>query len=257
MENPKHCTVDGLNVQYTDEGAGQPVLLLHGWGSSLDAFARIRREFAGAFRLVSLDFPGFGGSDMPPEPWEVEDYAVFTLAFLKEVGITDPILIGHSFGGRVIIKLAGTGRIHPKKIILIDAAGVRPKKTLKQRFRQRSFKMIKGLLSLPGIRKHTGDLLDRARKHYGSADYNSAPPVLRQTLVKVVNEDLTGLLPNIKASTLLIYGENDTATPVADAKKMEAMIPDAGLCVIEGAGHFSFVERPYQVHKILHSFLGG
>ena len=117
--------------------------------------------------------------------------------------------------------------------------------------------MIKGLLSLPGIRKHTGDLLDRARKHYGSADYHSAPPVLRQTLVKVVNEDLTGLLPNIKASTLLIYGENDTATPVADAKKMEAMIPDAGLCVIEGAGHFSFVERPYQVHKILHSFLGG
>lgn len=257
MVNYKQITVQGLSIRYTDEGVGQPILLLHGWGSSLDAFARIRLEFAGAFRLVALDFPGFGGSDMPPEPWDVEAYAVFTLAFMEAIGLQDPILAGHSFGGRVIMKLCGTGRVRPPKIILIDAAGVMPHKTLKQRARQRSFKIIKGALTLPGLRDHTQGLLDKARRHYGSADYNSAPEVLRKTLVKVVNEDLSPLLPAIKAPTLLIYGEKDTATPVADAKKIEALIPDAGLCVIEGAGHFSFVERPYQVHRILHSFLGG
>ena len=257
LENSLSCKVDGLSVRYTDEGAGQPILLLHGWGSSLDAFARIRREFSPAFRLVALDFPGFGGSDMPPEPWAVEDYALFTLRFLKEIGLEDPILIGHSFGGRVIMKLAGTGRLNPPKIILIDAAGVQPKKTIKQKVRQRSFKIVKGALTLPGLKGHTEGLLDKARRHYGSADYNSAPEVLRKTLVKVVNEDLSHLLPSIAAPTLLIYGEKDTATPVSDAKKIEQLILDAGLCVIEGAGHFSFVERPYQVHRILHSFLGG
>ncbi len=257
MENKLRCTINGLSIQYTDEGEGQTILLLHGWGSSIDAWAMLRREFAGGFRLVALDFPGFGGSDMPPEPWAVEDYARFTLAFMEKLGLQDPILVGHSFGGRVIMKLAGTGRVHPPKIILIDAAGIQPKKTLRQKARQRSFKITKWFLTLPGLRSHTDALLDRARRHYGSADYNNAPEILRKTLVKVVNEDLSHHLPHIEVPTLLIYGENDTATPVADAKKIEGLIPDAGLCIIQGAGHFSFVERPYQVHRILHSFLGG
>ena len=257
MENKRKCTVEGLSVQYTDEGRGQVILLLHGWGSSLDAFIQIRREFADSFRLIAVDFPGFGGSDMPPAPWEVEDYARFTLAFMETIGIVDPILVGHSFGGRVIMKLAGTGRVQPPKIILIDAAGIQPQRTLRQKARQRSFKIIKRILTLPGLCRHTEGLLDKARRHYGSADYNSAPEVLRKTLVKVVNEDLSHYLPHINAPTLLIYGENDTATPVADAKKIENLIPDAGLCVIQDAGHFSFVEKPFQVHRILHSFLGG
>ena len=98
-------------------------------------------------------------------------------------------------------------------------------------------------------------MLERVRAYFGSADYNAAPPVLRQTLVKVVNEDLTRFLPHLACPTLLIWGEKDTATPLSDAKLMEKLVPDAGLCVIRGAGHFSFVERPGEVHAIVHSFL--
>lgn len=250
------CTVDGLNIHYIDEGSGPVLFLLHGWGSSVDIWRRLMTEFSPKFRLVALDFPGFGQSDMPPEPWSVEDYAVFTLHFMNEIGLINPIMVGHSFGGRVIVKLAGTGRVAPAKIVLIDAAGVRPKRSLKSRVRVAAFKTVKGVLTLPGLRGHTGELLNRARRHFGSADYNSAPEVLRKTLVRVVNEDLTVHMPNIAASTLLIYGENDTATPVADAKKIESLIPDAGLCVIKGTGHFALIEKPFEVHAILHSFLG-
>jgi pimeloyl-ACP methyl ester carboxylesterase len=78
--------------------------------------------------------------------------------------------------------------------------------------------------------------------------------MMRQCLVKVVNEDLSHLLPGIKAPTLLVWGENDTATPLADAKKMEAAIPEAGLAVIKNAGHFSFVEQPAIFRSIMASF---
>lgn len=251
-----NCTVDGLNIHYLDEGQGDVLLLLHGWGSSVDAWRRMIAEFSPHFRLIAPDLPGFGGSDMPKQPWAVEDYAVFVLRFMQAVGIQDPILVGHSYGGRVILKLAGTGRVAPEKIVLIDSAGVKPKKTLKQRVRLAAFKTIKWTLTLPLLRRYTGELLDRARKHFGSADYNAAPEVLRRSLVLAVNEDLTCHMPSIHASTLLIFGEKDTATPVSDGQLMERLIPDAGLCIIKGAGHFSFVERPYEVHAILHSFFG-
>ncbi len=251
-----NCTVDNLNIHYVEEGSGPALLLLHGWGSSCAAWRGIMAELCGKYRVIAPDLPGFGESDLPPEAWDVERYAAFTLHFMQAVGALNPILIGHSFGGRVIVKLAGTGRVSPEKIVLIDAAGVRPKQSAKTKLRVRTFKLVKGALSLPGIRKYSGNLLASARAHFGSADYNSAPEVLRQTLVRVVNEDLTCHMPQIKAPTLLIYGENDTATPVEDAKKIEALIPDAGLCVIQGAGHFSFIDRPYEVYAILHSFLG-
>lgn len=251
-----NCTVDGLNIHYVDEGQGEVLLLLHGWGSSVDAWRRMMNEFTPHFRMVALDLPGFGGSDMPPIPWAVEDYAAFVLKFMQAVGLQDPILVGHSYGGRVIIKLAGTGRVAPEKIILIDSAGVKPKKTFKQKIRIATFKTVKWALTLPGIRKFTGGLLDKARGYFGSADYNAAPEVLRKSLVMAVNEDLTHHMPSIRASTLLIFGEKDTATPVSDGQLMEKLIPDAGLCIIKGAGHFSFVERPFEVHAILHSFLG-
>ena len=101
----------------------------------------------------------------------------------------------------------------------------------------------------------SASLLDKARRHYGSADYNAAPEVLRKTLVSLVNTDIRDVLPNIKCPTLLIWGDNDTATPLADAKIIESLIADAGLCVIKGTGHFSFVERPFEANAIINSFI--
>ncbi len=247
--------IDGLKIRYEISGEGEDIVLLHGWGSSLDAFSYLSKIVSLKYRVISLDFPGFGKSDMPDSPWEVENFAQITLDFFEYLGLKDPILVGHSFGGRVIMKLCGTGRINPNKIILLDAAGVKPKKSFKSKVKIATFKTVKWFLTLPPLKKACAGTLDKARKHFGSSDYNSAPPVMRQTLVKVVNEDLTPILSNIKASTLLIYGENDTATPVRDAKIIESRIKDAGLCIIKDAGHWAFVEKPGEVISIIKSFL--
>ena len=247
--------IDGLNIEYITEGEGQPVLLLHGWGSSFDVYRGIINTLKNRCRLFAVNFPGCGGSDTMDTPWSLDDYCHFVLKFMAAVGISDPILIGHSHGGRVILKMAADGMVNPPKIVLLDSAGLIPKKSTKQKLRAKSFKAIKRVLSLPVIKNHSEPLLDKARKHYGSADYNAAPEVLRKTLVSLVNTDLRNIIHNIKCPTLLIWGENDTATPLSDAKIIESLIPDSGLCVIKGTGHYSFCEQPYQAHAILNSFI--
>ena len=247
--------IDGLNIEYITEGEGQPVLLLHGWGSSFDVYRGIINTLKNRCRLFAVNFPGCGGSDTMDTPWSLDDYCHFVLKFMAAVGISAPILIGHSHGGRVILKMAADGMVNPPKIVLLDSAGLIPKKSTKQKLRAKSFKAIKRVLSLPVIKNHSEPLLDKARKHYGSADYNAAPEVLRKTLVSLVNTDLRDIIHNIKCPTLLIWGENDTATPLSDAKIIESLIPDSGLCVIKGTGHYSFCEQPYQAHAILNSFI--
>ncbi|MDR1671718.1 MAG: alpha/beta hydrolase, partial [Alistipes sp.] len=86
-------------------------------------------------------------------------------------------------------------------------------------------------------------------------DYNAASPVMRGTMSKVVNEDLRRFMPLIQAPTLLVWGSEDTATPIGDAKIMERLIPDAGLVTFPGAGHYSFLDRPAQFAAVLDSFL--
>lgn len=247
--------IDGLKIEYIDEGEGIPVLLLHGWGSSFDVYKGIIATLRDRCRLVAMNFPGCGNSDTMEKPWTLEDYCSLVLKFVDKVNLDCPVLIGHSHGGRVILKMAAEGMLSPSKIVLLDAAGLIPKKSFKQKFRAKSFKAIKRVLTLPVIKNYSEGLLDKARKHYGSADYNAAPEVLRKTLVSLVNTDLRDIIHNIKCPTLLIWGDKDTATPLSDAKIIESLIPDAGLCVLEGTGHYSFCEKPYQAHAILQSFI--
>lgn len=247
--------VKGLKTEYIEEGSGIPVLLLHGWGASFDTYKGIINALKDKCRLVALNFPGCGQSEVMKEPWKLEDYCDFCLEFMEKMGLKNPIIIGHSHGGRVTLKLTAEKLVNPPKIVLLDSAGLIPKKSFKQKFRAKSFKAIKRVLGLPLIRNHSEGLLNKARAHYGSADYNAAPEVLRKTLVSLVNTDLREIIPNISVPTLLIWGDKDTATPIEDAKTIESLIPDAGLCVLEGTGHYSFLEKPYQAHRILQSFI--
>lgn len=247
--------IDGLNIEYTVEGEGYPVLLLHGWGSSFQVYTGVINTLKNRHKVIALNFPGCGNSDTMESPWDLDAYCSFVLKFMKELSIENPIMFGHSHGGRVTIKMAADGMVSPPKIVLLDSAGLIPKKSFRQKRRAKSFKIIKAVLTLPLIKSFSAPLLDKARKHYGSADYNAAPLVLRQTLVSLVNTDLRDILGNIKCPTLLIWGENDTATPLSDAKIIESRIKDCGLCVIKGTGHYSFCERPFEAHAIINSFI--
>ena len=248
----------GLKTEYKISGEGDiPVVLLHGWGSSFDVYKGICAALGDRCKFYAVNFPGCGGSEVMKTPWDIDNYCNFVLEFLKFAGVdkNKAVFIGHSHGGRTVLALAGKGLIHPQKIVLLDSAGIVAEKSKKQKRRAKNFKRIKKVLSLPVIRNFSGSLLDAARRHYGSADYNAAPPVLRPSLVSLVNTDLRDILENIKCPTLLIWGENDTDTPLSSAELIKSKIADCGLCVIKGTGHFSFCEKPYEAHAILRAFI--
>ena len=252
------CTINGITLHYEEAGQGEALLLLHGWGSNLRAFNVLVPALAEKYRVIRLDFPGFGQSAALSEPWDVDRYVDTTAAFIQSLGLERLSLAGHSFGGRVIIKLNNRPDLPfaIEKNILIDSAGILPVKTLKKTVRQRVFKMGKAVLNLPPVKAAFPDALDRFRAHFGSADYNAATGFLRDTMVKAINEDLQPYLKNIARPTLLIWGDQDTATPMRDAHIMEKEIPDAGLVVVKNAGHFSFLKDPYLVIAVIQSFLG-
>lgn len=249
--------IDGININYISVGTGEDVVLLHGWGSNIDLFSGITELLKKKYRVTALDMPGFGKSGEPETPWSVGDYTAFVTRFLQALGIKKAAFLGHSFGGRVIIKMFENGAppIEIPKIILADSAGVLPKKTLKQKIKIKTFKLGKKVLSLPPVKAVFPDALDSLRSKSGSADYNAASPVMRQTLVKVVNEDLTPIFPRVTPPTLLIWGANDTATPVSDAYLMEKLMPDAGKVIFENCGHYSFIDKQYEFGRVLASFM--
>lgn len=249
-------TINGLNINYFERGEGELVLLLHGWGSNITLFENMACILERKYKVIAMDMPGFGESDEPSEPWCVDDYVDFVLEFLKEYDFSKITLLGHSFGGRVIIKMASRELpFEIEKVILVDSAGVKPEKTASQKAKQSVYKATRKIYSSPLVSKLFPDALENLRRKNGSADYNAASPVMRQTLVKVVNEDLCELMPNVKAPTLLVWGSNDDATPLSDAKKMEQLMPEAGLVVFEGAGHYSFLECAAQFGRVLASFM--
>lgn len=260
-----NTNINGLNINYIEEGEGPLIIMLHGWGSNCDLFSGVIGFVKKGYHVAAMDMPGFGKSDEPKEPMNVDDYVDFVLAFIRELFPQEEkiIFLGHSMGGRIIIKLAAgmhDGRLKTSfsipKIILTDSAGVLPVRTKAQKKRTSRYKFYKNLLNKTGIAKAFPQTLDSLQRKFGSADYAAASPVMRQSLVKVVNEDLVPLMPSVTMPALLIWGDQDTATPLSDGKKMEELMPEAGLAVIEGAGHYSFIDNLYLYNKILGSFLG-
>ena len=249
----KFFTYHSVRLHYTDCGEGHPLLLLHGWGCNTTTFSAIRPFLEARFRVLTLDFAGFGQSDEPHEVWGVEEYTRSVEALAKAEGIENPILIGHSFGGRVSIVYASRNKT--QKIILVDAAGVKPRRSLSYYRKVYTFKLLKRILPLIVGRKRAETMIEARRSKAGSSDYNQATPMMRAILSKCVNEDLCHLMPKIEAPTLLFWGEKDTATPLADAKRMEKLIPDAGLVTVAGAGHFAFLENTPLFLRVAESFL--
>lgn len=250
-------TVDGLHIHYIDEGRGPIVLLLHGWGAPAETYRLLIDHLASYRRVIAPDLPGFGDSEEPPEPWNIDRYVLFVKRFAAALGLDEVVLIGHSNGGRMVIKLTSDEACPFRviKAVLLDAAGIKPHRKPSYYWKVYTYKAAKWFFLLPGIRTLFPNAVEKARSRSGSADYQAASPIMRQSMVMAVNEDLTALLPKVRVSTLLIWGENDTATPLSDGQKMERLIPDAGLVTLAGAGHFAFAERFGQCSRVLDAFL--
>lgn len=252
-----NTVINGYNICYNKKGDGdETVVILQGWGTHLGMYDSIADILKEKYTVIQFDFPGFGGSDEPREPWNVDAYADFFCELMQELGVKKATLIGHSYGGRVIIKLAARESIpfEIKNIVLIDSAGIMPKRSFAQKMKIRRYKVLKKILNMKLVYALFPELIDDWRSRQGSADYRNASDMMKKCMVMAVNEDLTDLLPKIKQETLLIWGDKDTATPIGDAKVMDEMIPDSGLAVIPGTGHFSFLENPGVFAGIMKSY---
>lgn len=252
----KKMDIDGLSVCYSETGPedAPKVLLMHGWGCQHSTLASIQKQLEGKLHVYNIDFPGFGNSTEPSSVWGIEEYTRFTEKFIDAMGGDIHILLGHSFGGRVGILLSSRNP-DIQKLVLVDAAGVKPKRTLKYYFKVYSYKASKRIYKLLLGAKKAEARIEKLRAKRGSSDYASASNTMRMILSKVVNEDLKQVMPRIKASTLLIWGEKDTATPLNDAKIMEKLIPDAGLVSFDGCGHYSFLDNPIGFRAVIAEFL--
>lgn len=235
--------VKNVLVNYIQYGEGKDILLLHGWGQNIEMMKMLGDNFSDRFRITILDFPGFGFSEEPSESWNIKDYADMLEEFINELDIKKPIIMGHSFGGRVAIRYSANHVV--EKIVLFGSPCVREDTELPL-----NVKILKGIKKLPGMDK----IGEFAKNFIGSRDYKAASPIMRQTLVNVVNEDLSKYAKEIDCPTLLIWGENDLEAPVSDAKILESIMVDAALIVLPGT-HYAYIENLGQVVNILNNFI--
>lgn len=250
----KDIEIDGLKLHYDETGPdkGRPVVLMHGWGCDHTTVRSIAAIMEPEFHVYNIDLPGHGKSDEPETAWGVDEYTKLIEKFCSVNLIEDPVLIGHSFGGRISLLMASRNPI--TKMVLVDGAGIKPRRKPKYYFKVYSFKAAKKLLPIIFGKTKGQEMIDKWRGKSGSADYRNSSPIMRAVMSRCVNQDLKHVMPDIKASTLLIWGENDTATPLSDAKYMEKHIPDAGLVAFPDAGHYSFLDNPGGFKAVMKSF---
>ena len=237
--------IDNIKINILDFGQKNKdaIVLLHGWGQNIQMMQMLGEPFKNEYRIIVVDLPGFGLSEEPKKAMGVDGYTTLIEKLLKELNVKNPILIGHSFGGRISVKYASRNDV--KKVILLSPAlKGHDKKGLKT-------KVLKSLKKVPGINKLEG----WAKNHIGSRDYKAASPIMKEVLVKTVNEDLSNDAKKIKAPVILIYGDLDSEVPQEDTKEYERLIPDCGLILYEGCTHYAYLERLNQTINIIKTFI--
>ena len=229
--------------------------MLHGWGANLKLMQPLGERLAAlGWNVYIPDLPGFGASDPPPAAWDVPDYANFVIAYLDAHQLERVYLFGHSFGGRIGLVLGADHAERFAKIALADAAGIPPKKSAAAATRLSAYKMIRNGLYKVGAKGIADSLRQRYNARYASADFQAANGVIREVFVKVVNQDLRPYAARIQPSTLLFWGDQDEDTPLWQGRELEKLIPDAGLIVYEGAGHYSYLDRLSETTKTVDYF---
>jgi pimeloyl-ACP methyl ester carboxylesterase len=240
-------TINNVAVNYMDYGEGDnTIVLLHGWGQNIEMMKPIGDRFKKNNRIIIIDLPGFGMSEEPTYVWTLNDYVECVKELLDKLKIENPILIGHSFGGKISLLYASKYKI--EKLILFGSPYKQEIKVLSTKT-----KILKFLKKVPIINKLEGF----AKKHIGSTDYRKASDTMRKIMVEHVNLDIEEEVKKIEAPTLLVWGTMDSEVPVERAYELEKIMKDAGVVVYEGCSHYAYLERLEQTIKVLKSFIGG
>lgn len=191
--------------------------------------------------MTALDFCGFGQSAPLREPFSVGDYATWTKKAFAVLGIEKPHCIAHSFGCRVAVKMASADENAFDKLLLTGPAGVVLPRGWKYACKVKAYRFVKKIVP------------NYAEKHFGSAEYRSLSPLMKESYKKIVNEDLRACAKNVQNQVLLVEGNQDNVTPMVEAKEYLQAFPNAKLRAIDG-GHFAFVDNPISFQIIAEEF---
>lgn len=252
---------EGIDVQYDKTGSGPALLILHGWGSNAQIMLPLAKSLSDRYTCYVPDLPGFGRTPPPRHPWSVDDYTRLTKEFLSHIGGKADIL-AHSFGGRIMLKLLSSEHhCMAGRVLITGGAGLKPKRTWRYYIRLYTAKTLKAPFQiLPGKLRDKGLTWLRSTRAWqmlGSSDYQQLDGVMRQTFINVVNDHLDDRLPLINKEILLLWGEEDGAAPMDQARRMEKGIEGAALVTIEHAGHYAFLDQPSKFSSITRAFLLG
>ena len=252
---------NGMQIAYAVMGEGPSLIILHGWGTNSGVMAYMGRKLSSRHTCYILDLPGFGMSDEPAEAWSVSDYADMIEAFINELDLAPADILGHSFGGPIILKLSPRDKDQRllNKVIITGGAGMKPKRSFKFYVRKYAAKLLKmPAMLLPGSLHERFLVSLRNTKLWqklGSSEYAQLQGVMRETFVKTVTEYLEPELPLIPHEVLLIWGDQDDATPLYQGRRMEQGLPNGTLAVLRGGGHYAFLDKPAKFNIIAEDFL--
>ena len=238
--------IKDVDINYIDYGKGDNTLVfLHGWGQNIEMMKPVGDKLKNN-RIIIIDLPGFGDSPEPNTIWSMYDYADMVHELLDSLDVSNPILLGHSFGGK--ISLIYASKYKTNKLVLFGSP-------FKQNIKKLSTKtkVLKSLKKVPGLNKLEGF----AKKHIGSRDYKQASPFMRKILVDHVNLDITEDVKKIKCPTLIIWGSLDEEVPLEDAYELEKLISDAAVIEYPGCSHYAYLENLGQTVNIIKNFIGG
>lgn len=238
--------VNKVKINYELYGNKQEktIVLLHGWGQNIQMMKPLGDSLSKEYQILVIDLPGHGNSEEPKEVWNLYNYVESVHALITSLKIKQPVLVGHSFGGKISLLYASKYEV--KKLIILAAP-------FKKEIQKLSLKTrcLKALKKVPGLNK----LENWAKQHMGSTDYRNASPIMRQILVNHVNLDITEEIKKITVPTLLIWGTMDEAVPLARAYELESMIPNAGVVEYEGCTHYAYLERLNQTVSVIKQFM--
>ena len=229
-------------VSYIQEGEGENLVLLHGYMSCKESFYYQIKYFSKYFKVTAFDFWGFGKSQPISDAWSVSDYAKKTLEFLDCLGIENATLLAHSFGGRVALQLLSEHGNRFKKAVFVGGAGIVKKHGLIYKSKVLSYRIVKKFA--PKF----------AEKKFGSKEYKTLSPIIRESYKKIVNEDLRYCLSKITTPALFIYGKKDRVTPEKYGKIFANGVKDGQFISMSGT-HFCFCEYPQLFNGIVREFL--
>lgn len=244
--------VNGIRIRESITGDGAPALLVHGWGASIDLLTPLALHLSRlGHRCYSLDLPGFGESDEPPDSFTIFDYAAFCLAYLDRHQLGAVNYFGHSLGGRIGLILGADHSNRIAKLALSNSAGIKTETPLGARLRLRAYQSARQSLERIGVKSASEKLREKYNRRFGSDDYRNASPIMRQTLINIVNEDLLKYAKRVAVPTILVWGDNDEDTPLWMGQKLEKTIPDAAMIVHSGAGHYAYLDYPEKTASII------